>query len=234
MRWGKKRLRIPENLSGVTCSTVVAHPWVFGLGKQEDSGFYLSPENAVNYLSDKLKNTDINQDVTVFMWTATTLIDFINVTTAAAGVFPIPALTQVQRRATSAVSLAESRMQLPSIPGDLPMPVSLSVNTTRAASGAQGVADAVKNASSAVSIDALGDLLTAFASKKAQLLADAADLLKQLQGNSCDVWEISIKQDTQLAVREMMADIPTPDAIFTVAVMFVGQDLGPLRGMVSQ
>ncbi|MEX5714098.1 hypothetical protein IC615_00990 [Serratia ureilytica] len=45
---------MPGDMQALTCSMVPAHPWVYGVGRQEASGSYLSPTNAVDYLAGKL------------------------------------------------------------------------------------------------------------------------------------------------------------------------------------
>jgi len=232
--WEKKRLHIPENLQGVTCSTVVAHPWVFGLGQEEDSGFYLSPPNAVNYLVSRLAGASVRQDVTVIMLAAPTLAAFVTLLTTAAEVFPIAPLTQVERRATAAISLATSRMQLPAVAAGLPPAVSLSVSTTRQAAGAQSLIQAIADAAAPSTPEGITAALAEFAKSRATLLEAAKEGLAQLQAGSVDVWAVSAIGDTQKAARLMREDVPEADRVFTLALMFVGDDLAPLRAMLGE
>lgn len=230
--WHKSVLRIPPNLAPVNCSTVAVHPWAFGVGQTEQSGSFLSPVNAINALASRLAGADNNQDVVVFLITATTLAQFITLLTAVAEVFPIPVLTQVQRRAKAALSLDTSKMQIPARPGGLPASAPLSVSTTRLASGAQAVQKAISDTAAGSSSEAIGNALTAFSKQRAALLAEATNGLEQLQGASVPIWSLSVDGNTQVAVDEMKKDIPDGEAIFSLAIMFVGVDLAPLRAMV--
>ncbi|AJJ64821.1 hypothetical protein [Yersinia aldovae] len=230
--WHKSVLRIPANLAPVNCSTVAVHPWAFGVGQTEKSGSFLSPANAINALASRLAGADSNQDVVAFLITATTLAQFITLLTAAAEVFPIPALTQVQRRAKAALSLNASKMQIPARPGGLPASAPLSVATTRLASGAQALQKAISDTTGGSSSEAIGSALAAFSQQRAALLAEATSGLEQLQGVSVPVWALSVEGNTQTAIAEMKKDIPDSQAIFSLALLFVGADLAPLRAMV--
>lgn len=230
--WHKSVLRIPANLAPVNCSTVAAHPWAFGVGQTEESGSFLSPVNAINNLASRLVGVNGDQDVVILLITAKTLAEFITLLTAAAEVFPIPALTQVQRRAKAALSLDVSKMQIPARPDGLPAAAPLSVATTRLASGAQALQKAISDTAAGSSSEAIGIALAAFKQQRAALLSEANNSLEQLQGASVPVWSISVEGNTQTAITEMKKDIPDSQAVFSLAVMFVGADLAPLRAMV--
>ncbi|AJJ68153.1 hypothetical protein [Yersinia pseudotuberculosis] len=232
MTWHKSTLRIPKNLAPVSCSTVAVHPWSFGVGQTEKSGSFLSPDNAINALASRLTGADSDQDVLILLITAKTLAEFITLLTAAAEVFPIPSLTQVQRRAKAALSLDSSKMQIPAKPGGLPASAPLSVATTRQASGAQALQKAISDTAAGSSSAAIGAALAAFAQQRAALLAGAASSLGQLQGASVPVWSLSVEGNTQTAITTMKKDIPDGQAIFSLALLFVGADLAPLRAMV--
>jgi hypothetical protein len=232
--WEQKRLHIPENWEGTVCSTVVAHPWAFGLGQEEDSGFYLSPPNAITYLVNRLAGASVQQDVTVIMLASPTLPAFVTQLASAAEVFPIPALTQVQRRAKTAISLATSRMQLPAVSGGLPPAVPLSVKTTRQAAGAQMLIQAIADTVVPSTPEGITAALADFAQSRASLLAAAKEGLQQLQAGSVTVWALSAVGDTQTAARLMRDAIPESDTVFTLALMFIGDDLAPLRAMLGE
>lgn len=230
--WRKSLLRIPPNLAPVNCSTVAVHPWAFGVGQTEKSGSFLSPDNAINTLASRLAGAGGNQDVLILLITAKSLTEFITLLTAAANVFPIPALTQVQRRAKAALSLDASKMQIPARPGGLPASVPLSVATTRQASGAQALQKAISDTAAGSSSAAIGTALAAFKQQRAALLTEAKNSLAQLQGASVPLWSLSVNGSTQTAIAEMKKDTPDSQAIFSLAIMFVGADLAPLRAMV--
>ncbi|AIA71403.1 hypothetical protein WCU81_02115 [Pectobacterium atrosepticum] len=231
--WHEKRLAIPANMRPITCSTVVVHPWTFGVGQTVESGVFLSPPNAVNTLAGKLAGTPANHDVVIFMITAPTIEQFITLLTAAAAVFPLPDLTQVQRRARSALSLAVTKMQRPMMAGSLPAAVPLSFSTARSASTAQAMQQAIGQASGAGMAD-IADALAGFAAQRQTLLAAAGETLQQLQGMSVPIWALEVSGSVETALLDMREDIPNPDAVLTLCMMFVGEDLGPLREMVTE
>ncbi|EPN2803333.1 hypothetical protein ACTWOG_000982 [Serratia marcescens] len=230
--WEEKQLRIPKNTQSVICSSVMAHPWVFGLGQEESSGFYLSPPNAVEYLVKRLASAPVAQDVTALMFTATTLPAFVSTLATAAQVFPLPALTQLQRRAATAAQLATTKMQLPARPGGLPPAAALSLATTRQAYGAQNLIAAAGEALLPGAPAEIESALASLATLRATLLQEALDTLELLQAGSVPVWAVSAEGSTQLAISRLRDNIPNPDAIFTAAMLFVGDDLTPLRDMV--
>ncbi|HDL7175480.1 TPA: hypothetical protein PXM77_002963 [Yersinia enterocolitica] len=78
----------------------------------------------------------------------------------------------------------------------------------------------------------IGSALVAFKQQRAVLLAEAKNSLEQLQGASVPLWALSVEGNTQTAITEMKKDIPDSQAIFSLAIMFVGADLAPLRAMV--
>ncbi|MFJ5422280.1 hypothetical protein ACIPSQ_16915 [Pectobacterium parvum] len=231
--WHEKRLAIPANMRPITCSTVVVHPWTFGVGQAVESGVFLSPPNAVNTLAGKLAGAPANHDVVIFMITATTIEQFITLLTAAAAVFPLPELTQVQRRARSALSLAVTKMQRPMPSGSLPAAVPLSFSTARQASTAQAMQQAISQTGGAVMAD-IANALAGFAVQRQALLAAAGETLQQLQGASVPIWALSVDNSIETALLEMRENIPNPDAVLTLCMMFVGEDLGALREMVTE
>lgn len=228
--WQRQQLKIPANIQPATCSTVAAHPWVFGLGHSEVSGSYLSPVNAVDYLVNRLAGADTRQDISVFMFTANTLAEFVSALASAASTLPIAALTQVQRRANAAAGLAQSKMQIPATPGGLPPCVPLSITTTRAAAAITDMQQAVTGAVSS-GLSGISDELAAFAAQRAHMLSAALGSLDELQAGRVEAWVFNATGDTQTAAALMKKDIPAQDAVFTLALMFIGPDLAPLRAM---
>ncbi|EMJ5764139.1 hypothetical protein R8O61_001742 [Klebsiella oxytoca] len=232
--WKRYRLCIPESLQRVSCSTVVAHPWVFGLGQEEKSGFYLSPPNAVNYLINRLAGADVSQDVTAILLAAPTLTEFVKQLTEAATVFPLPALNQIKRRAATASSLATTRMQIPATDGGLMPSAPLSASTISKSLNAQSVINAMGAAAIPGNPESITSMLADFASERAALLKEAKEELAQLQAGGVNVWSVSATGNTQTATRLMREEIPEADRVFTLALMFVGEDLAPLRAMLRE
>ncbi|MEX6277076.1 hypothetical protein [Providencia hangzhouensis] len=232
--WQKKVFSLPAGLSPVQCSTFIAHPWAVGVGQQQETGFYLSPENAIKHLSDKLSLVNSGQDVLVMMLTAKTLSEFISTLAIAALGFPLPALTQVSRQAVSYRNLATTKMQLPAPPENIPTLAPLSVSTTRLAIAAEQCQKAIQQANQPQSLDAITVHLQRFKHARETALQQVQSQLVQLQGQSFSVWVHSTEKDTQLAKTQLSNDIPDGDRVFTLAMMFIGEDLSQLRQMVKQ
>nr|ELR5257596.1 hypothetical protein [Providencia rettgeri] len=234
INWKRKYFAIPSGISPVICSSIFAHPWAFGVGQKQETGFYLSPENAIKYLSEKLDQAESDHDVLVMMLTANSLPEFITELAKAAVSFPIPELTQVSRKAKSYLELANTKMQLPATPGGLPEQVPLSISTTRSASAAESLQKAMENTLGGHSPEALNKLMTQFKAARSEAREQAAKQLEQLQEVGFSVWVHSTEKNSLLAKSELLKDIPDDKAIFTLAMMFIGQDLKSLRNMVKR
>lgn len=226
--WAKKRLTLSGDVSSIICSILVAHPWTPGAGKKESSGHYLSPENAISWTAGKLAGAPSDLDVTAMLLTAPSLTSFAAVLATAAEVFPLAQLTQTWRRASAAMTLETSKMQLPASMGGLPAASALSVPTLRQATAAQ----AVITAGSAAGGD-LSGTLAAFREQRASLLTSAQKQLQELTGATLDVWTVSAIRNTAGAVQEMRDGIPDPDHVFSLCLVFAGEDLSELRGMLK-
>jgi len=226
--WSTKKLTISPDAAGVVCSVLAVNPWTPGAGKQESSGVYLSPENAIEWAAKKLAGAPSSLDITAMLFSATTLPAFVDVLATAAAIFPVTQLTQVWRRAGSALNLLETRMQIPAMAGGLPAAAALSVPTLRQAGAAQTLISAAGG-----SLPGIGEALAAFKAQRADLLADAQKQLQQLSGQRLAVRAVSTVRNTAGAIREMRDDIPAPDHVFTLCLVFAGEDLSTLRGMLK-
>jgi hypothetical protein len=226
--WQSKKLTVTGDAGAIICSVLAISPWTPGAGKQESSGVYLSPENAIEWAAKKLAGAPSSLDVTAMLFSAPTLPAFVDVLATAAAIFPVTQLTQVWRRAGSALNLLETRMQIPAMAGGLPAAAALSVPTLRQAGAAQALISAAGG-----SLPGIGEALAAFKTQRANLLADAQQQLQQLSGQSLAVRAVSTVRNTAGAIREMRDDIPAPDHVFTLCLVFAGDDLSTLRGMLK-
>ncbi|HDR2511730.1 TPA: hypothetical protein QCI25_000461 [Enterobacter ludwigii] len=225
--WSSKTLTVSPAAAGVICSVLAVSPWTPGAGIQERSGVYLSPENAIEWAAKKLAGAPSSLDITAILFSAPTLPAFVDVLATAAAIFPVTQLTQVWRRAGSALNLPETRMQIPAMAGGLPAAAALSVPTLRQAGAAQALISAAGG-----SLPGIGEALAAFKAQRANLLAEAQKQLQQLSGQRLTVRAVSTVRNTAGAIREMREDIPAPDHVFTLCLVFAGEDLSPLRGML--
>ncbi|ATM78676.1 hypothetical protein [Serratia fonticola] len=231
--WRKAVLRMPGNMQALTCSMVPAHPWVYGVGRQETSGSYLSPANAVDYLAGRLAGQGEEISATVFMICANSHTEFMPLVTALAGVLPLPAMSQVQRMAQTAATQAVTRMQLPGkIGGGLPAAVPLSTSAQRLALNAQRIAEAKAGAAIGASVGGLQSALAGFAQARQSALDVVSQAMAALQGKSAPAWVFTAKGAAASVGAAMKKDIPHQDAVFTLAVLFVGKDLEQLEAMI--
>lgn len=231
--WRKSVLRMPGNMQALTCSMVPAHPWVYGVGRQETSGSYLSPANAADYLADRLAGQGEEISATVFMICANSHTEFMPLVTALAGVLPLPAMSQVQRMAQTAATQAVTRMQLPGkIGGGLPGAVPLSTSAQRLALNAQRIAEAKAGAATGASVGGLQSALAGFAQARQSALDVVSQAMVALQGKSAPAWVFTAKGAAASVGAAMKKDIPHQDEVFTLAVLFVGKDLEQLEAMI--
>lgn len=226
--WSSKTLTISPAAAGVVCSVLAVNPWTPGAGKQESSGVYLSPENAIEWAAKKLAGAPSNLDITAFLFSAPTLAAFISCLDTVAAVFPLPAVTQTFRRASSALTLMESRMQLPAASKGLPEAMPLAISSLRAAASAAALVE-----SGVGGVNDITGALQAFKAKRAAVVREAQDALSQFAANSLQVNVVSSVANTLGAVRDMREEIPHPDHVFTLCVVFAGGDLSALRGMLK-
>lgn len=231
--WREAKIAFPDELSALNCSIVPAHPWVYGLGQQTDTGAYLSPTNAVQYLAAKLLVTGGSADVTIFMICGDTHDGFMKSLSTLAAVFPAPAFTQVSRMAQAAAELQQVKMQLPGkAANSLPAALPLSVSTNRAAMNALRTAQAQVESSAGSSLTGMQAELASFAAEHANQLAQIQQGWDALKGLSAKAWVFTGSGDLVTMASELVKTVPQPSAVYTVAMMFVADDLGSLGGMI--
>ncbi|QCT18476.1 hypothetical protein FEM41_01880 [Jejubacter calystegiae] len=232
--WRKARLAFGDSAQSLTCATVAAHPWVYGLGQIMDSGAYLSPGSAIPWLAGRLSGSSDSGGVVVLMVAAETYADFIAHLDELAGVLPLPSVTQVRRLAQSAAELATTRMQIPARPGAaLPSVAPVSAMTSRQALNAQRIAAAHEQASAASSPEGLAELMKSFTTARDAALTAIAQGLNELKGKSATVWAFARRGDFNTTAAELVRDIPAPSAVYSAAVMFVG-DVEAVEAMIGE
>lgn len=232
--WRKATLSIPGNMAAVNCAMLPVHPWVYGVGRSEESGSYLSPQNAVDYLAGKLAGSGGPQRVVVFMVCATDHPAFMQALTQFSAVLPLPVFAQVARMASTAATLATTKMQLPANAGNgLPQPQSLSTATSRMAMNAQRIAQAKEAAGSGANLAGLASALSGFANAKAAALASVESALNGLLAGSAQAWVFTASGSAVTLASEMKKNVPQQDAVFTLATLFAGEDLTTLEAMIN-
>lgn len=233
--WREADLAFTDNMAALSCAIVPAHPWVYGLGQQTANGAYLSPVNAISWLATKLASAGAADDVVIFMVTGSNHDSFMKSLGELTDVFPAPAFTQVKRLAQSAAELAVSKMQLPAKGGGgLPDAMPLSVPTTRAALTAKAIALAQQAASAGTSMADLKSMLSDFTALRNSMINTAADGLANLQGKSARAWVFTGTGDMATTLVELVKSVPQPSAVFSAAVMMVGENLQGVKGMIHE
>lgn len=232
--WRESVVKIADDMSALSCSIIPAHPWVYGLGQSTDSGAYLSPANALGYLSGKLATSGGNGDVIVMMIAENTHDVFMKALSGLATVFPAPAFTQVSRMAAAAAELSTVKMQLPSRVNSLPVAAPLSVTTNRLAVNAQRVAAAQLAAAAPTSPEGLKTQMADFVQARAGMLSTLSESLDELKGASARVWSFSYSGNHVVAAAELLKEIPQTTAVHTAAMMFIGDSLADLGKMINE
>lgn len=232
--WRKATLSIPGNMAAVNCAMLPVHPWVYGVGRSEESGHYLSPQNAVDYLAGKLAGSGGPQRVVVFMVCATDHPAFMQALTQFSAVLPLPVFSQVARMASTAATLATTKMQLPANAGNgLPLPQPLSSATSRMVINAQRIAQAKDAAGAGANLAGLASALSGFASAKAAALASMESALDGLLAGRAQAWVFTASGSATTLASEMKKNVPQQDAVFTLATLFAGEDLTTLEAMIN-
>lgn len=231
--WHKKSLRMSASMQQITCSILTAHPFIYGLGLKTNTGSYLSPENAIEYIANKLAGTG-QASVLVLMVTGKTFAEFMQVLSAFSAVFPLPVFSLVERMARTAETLAATKMQIPGkIAGGLPLPQALSTTTSRMASNSQLIEAAKAAASQPSGLDSMKSALSDFSKQKDNTLKQMNDALNGVLGKSTTVWAFSGTDDATILAEEMRKNIPDPDAVYTLATLFAGDEITVLTRMLN-
>ncbi|MDB6374093.1 hypothetical protein [Photorhabdus bodei] len=225
-------MRISQNMTGMHCSMLSVHPFVYGIGQKADSGHYLSPANAINYLANKIRGTG-NMSAVVLMICAKTHNEFIQHLTQFSAVLPLPVFSQVTRMAKTAERLAITKMQLPGKSGSgLPPLQPFSTSTSRMAVNAQLIEQAKTQVSAGSSIAGLKSQLTNFTTVRQNALQQVTAALNGVRNKSTRVWVCSGKGNGVLLAEKLCQDTPEQDAVYTLATLFVGDDISALERML--
>ena len=231
--WREASLAFSDSVSAVNCSIIPAHPWIYGVGQQTENGAYLSPANAVAYLAEKLAGIGGAADVVIILVASQSHDSFMSSLTQLVDVFPAPAFTQVKRLAQSAAQLAREKMQIPAGPGGgLPVAMPLSVPTNRAALAAAMVKKAQEEVAAPVDMDALQKQLNDFAQLRTGMMQEIASGLDDLKAKSARAWVFTASGDLATNLLALVKDIPLPSAVYSAAMMLVGDNLDGIKGMI--
>lgn len=212
------------------------HNWSHGI--EEKSNRYLSPENAVNALAEKLVDyADPNrpkgrQEVVVIMVTTSDIQDFIDALEKVRVLLPEPTFKQALDYAKSSKDLQTTKMT------KTPTMASPSfANGADITPGANRAMQSIlRNAMSGAKAATAGDpmeKLTALLALKAQKAqANQAKVAEMLQT------EVRIQAFVQADFLENIAaqiklNVPPSSHVFTACVMYMGQDLSSIKEMLN-
>ncbi|HDZ1609528.1 hypothetical protein [Klebsiella pneumoniae] len=232
--WKYVGLKIMDALWDVNCATVAAHPWIYETGQETENGFYLSPANALKYLSEQLSRTVNDSEVIIFLVTGNGTEDFMVELGNLVDVLPLPAMRQVKRLARSAAELSTERMLIPSSAMVSAAAVPFSTTTTRAVQNALRVAEAQTQAAAGLSLAGAKVALADFVQERKNILSEVASGLESLKGKSARAWAFTAQGDITTTLRSMVKDIPAASAVHCAAVMMVGENLAGLREMIHE
>lgn len=231
--WKYSKIQFSDALSDVNCSVVPAHPWIYGLGQQTESGLYLSPSNAVSYLARQLASAGSVSDVVVLLVTGYGHDDFMSNLDGLVNVLPVPAMAQVKRLAQSAAQLATEKMVIPvGIETALPAAIAFTPATMRAALNAQTVEAAQQAAGTGASMEGMKSALDGFITQRSQILSDLASGMAKLKGKSTRAWTFMASGDVATTLAGLARDIPAASAVHCAAVMLAGEDLQGIRSLI--
>ncbi len=231
--WRKKTMKMAASMPPITCSILPIHPFIYGVGQNNESGSYLSPTNAINYIAGKLTGAG-HVNALVLMVTGKTFAEFMLSLSSFAAVFPLPVFAQVERMARTAETLAITKMQIPGkMAGGLPLPQAISTATSRMAINSQLVELAKVSAGKSLGLEGLKSALSDFGSLKESALKQMSEALNGLLGKSATVWVFSGTDDASVLADKMCNDIPEADAVYTLATLFVGNEINALTRMLN-
>ncbi|MDC9590007.1 hypothetical protein PSI23_12015, partial [Xenorhabdus sp. XENO-10] len=111
-------------------------------------------------------------------------------------------------------------------------PQPLSTATSRQAINAQLIAKANAQASAGSSLAGLKSQLSGFTTARQNALQHVTDALNGIKDKSASVWAFSGKGDGVHLAEKLRQNIPEPDAVYTLAVLFAGDDIRPLEKML--
>lgn len=228
--WQLKSLQLTDNITPINCAVIDVSPWTYGAGRIEESGHYLSPENAVDYLAKKLIQSDHAGDVVIFMLAASQRDLFIQSLSVVNEIFPMATFKQTARYINADIDKALNRLQTPAsfIPPltmtSLAVPTLQKILTCQASS---------RSANNNNSIDDLIKDLNVFQASQAAQQAAKLNEIAKLKSLTAPIFVFTSTGAADQVSLQMKRNIPVADSIYTVAVMFLAPELSTLRGLIN-
>lgn len=244
--WQQKQLKVSEQvetalMNGKNINLTVkgtkigVHNWTHGI--EEKSNRYLSPENAVKVFADKMLDySDPNrpkdrQDIIAIMVTSSNIDEFILQLESVQVLLPEPCFQQALDYAKSSRNLADSKMiKTPTIASPaFNQSADITPGSNRTLQSilrnANSIANAAKTRDPMIAIQNLLKL-------KQQREQQNQQKVKQITSAQGSIFAFSTQDFLENAQAKMRVNIPSASNVFTACVLFIGQDLSAIRGML--
>ncbi|HBC5395727.1 hypothetical protein [Escherichia coli] len=216
---------------------IAVHNWTFGAGKEEESGTYLSPPNAVKRLAEKLRDgADLRAgaggEAVCLMVCAGQIGDFVSKLVKVCEVLPAPGFTQALNTARAYSGNEAQKMQKPGAltypawpePGDL---VEKNHRESRRLLLAEMAMLAAHKTRAPV------DVLAELVRLRKKAVDDLAKEFDEMAALTASVWSwTGSGGGKSLAASLESSGPPDHSFIFTAAVLFVGADLSFLKDCI--
>ncbi|HCM1923117.1 TPA: hypothetical protein N3A35_003847 [Salmonella enterica subsp. salamae serovar 16:m,t:e,n,x] len=214
---------------------IAVHNWTFGAGKEEDSGTYLSPPNAVKRLAEKLRDgadlrTGAGGEAVCLMVCAGQIGDFVSKLAKVCDVLPAPGFTQALNTARAHAGNEAQKMQKPGAltypawpeAGDL---VEKNHRESRSLLLAEMAMLAAHKTRAPV------DVLAELVRLREKAVTELAEKFDEMGSASAPVWSWQGSGGGEsLAAALESSSPPDHSFIFTAAVLLTGADLTFLKG----
>lgn len=211
---------------------IAVHNWTFGVGKQEPSGTYLSPPNAIKRLAEKLRDSadrGAGGEAVCMLVCAGQHAEFIDKLAKVCDIIPAPGFTQALTTARAHAGLEALKMQRPAAltypawpePGEL---VEKNHRESRRVLLSEMAMLGAHRTRSPV------DTLAELVKLREKTVSDLAGRFSEQDGG-VPVWSwTGTGGPASLAAALEASSPPDYSNIFTAAVLFTGADLTFLRG----
>lgn len=244
--WQQKKLKVSEQVENalvngqslklsVQGTKIGVHNWTHGI--EEKSNRYLSPENAVKVFADKLLDySDPNrpknrQDIIAIMVTSSDIDEFILHLESVQVLLPEHCFQQALDYAKSSKSLADTKMiKTPTIASPA------FANSADITPGSNRSLQSILRNVSSIAVSAqTGDPMIAIQNLmqlKQQREQQNQQKVQQIMTAQGAVYAFSVKDFLETAQAKIQLNIPPSSNIFTACVLYIGNDLSPIRGML--
>ncbi|HGW6552277.1 TPA: hypothetical protein ACNHS8_002588 [Escherichia coli] len=214
---------------------IAVHNWTFGAGKEEESGTYLSPPNAVKRLAEKLRDgADLRMgaggDAVCLLVCAGQIGDFISKLTKVCDTLPAPGFTQALNTARAHAGKESQKMQRPGALTYPAWPESGDLieknhrESRRLLLSEMAMLAAYKTRAP---VDTLAELVKL----REKAVSDLAGDFDKLNETAAQVWSWKGSGGgASLASALESSSPPGHSFIFTAVVLFTGADLSFLKG----